>query len=102
MEKMDSHSHKDNKSFSLINGSFASQDAIHLIGSMVNTKIAYHENCILKTMDEEDIKHREKRIRELQNDWKQLRDDLLVATGPQALKLELKWENRFLEDASLV
>jgi len=53
-------------------------------------------------MDEEDIKHREKRIRELQNDWKQLRDDLLVATGPQALKLELKWENRFLEDASLV
>lgn len=100
MEKMDSHSHKDNRSFSLINGSFTSHEAIHLIGSLVAAKIAYHENCILKSMDEEDIKHRERRIRELQNDWMQMRNELSTEQGLHALKMDLKWENRVLADVN--
>ncbi len=52
----------------LIQGSFNSKDAIELIIRLINVKIQFHENKISKTHNEEDIKMRERRIKQLQND----------------------------------
>ncbi|MEO5592434.1 MAG: hypothetical protein ABIR15_02740 [Chitinophagaceae bacterium] len=52
----------------LIKGSFNSKDAIELITQLINVKIQFHENKIGKTHNEEDIKMRERRIKQLQND----------------------------------
>ena len=52
----------------LINGSFDSKDGIELITQFIDVKIKFHENKISKAHTEEDIKMRERRIKQLQND----------------------------------
>lgn len=57
----------------LINGLFSPQDAIDLLTKMTHIKVAYHEAQI-KTFDhEEDVKSREKRIKELQQSLQEAR-----------------------------
>ena len=50
----------------LIDGSFSTQDALDIITGMIHVKIRFHENKIARSANEEDIKSREKRIKELQ------------------------------------
>lgn len=50
--------------------------SIGLITQIVNLKIKYHENQIAKTSNEEDIKFRESKIKQLQNDFLQLRNQV--------------------------
>lgn len=61
----------------LIKGSFDKSEALELISQMVHVKIKYHENKIKGSEKEEDIKMREKRIKQLQHEFHELRTQLL-------------------------
>ncbi len=67
----------------LIKGRFEIEDAINLITKLVETKIKYLESKINNQgfNSEEDIKRREKRIIELQNELKQVRDNFLLLSS---------------------
>lgn len=52
----------------LIKGSFNTKDAMELINQFIQVKIKFHENKISNTHNEEDIKMRESRIKQLQDD----------------------------------
>lgn len=57
----------------LLKGHFSPQETIDMLSQMLNIKIAFHENKISHSDQEEDIKMREKRIRELQNELTELK-----------------------------
>ena len=52
----------------LIQGKFSKKDAIEILTQMIHVKIKFHENKIHSQSSEEDIKMRERRIRQLQKD----------------------------------
>ena len=52
----------------LIQGNFSAKDAIDIITQMIHIKIKFHENKISNNSNEEDIKMREKKIKQLQKD----------------------------------
>ncbi len=53
-------------SFQLIKGAYSKEDAISLLTRLVDAKIKYHEEKIQHADAEEDIKMRENRIKQLQ------------------------------------
>ena len=58
----------------LIDGNFSQRDAEAIISSMIQLKIKFHERKIEEdNLQEEDIKMREKRIIELQNNLKEFK-----------------------------
>ncbi len=57
----------------LIQGQFSSKDAIDIIAQMIHVKIKFHEGKIAQHANEEDIKMRERRIKELQKDLFEVR-----------------------------
>lgn len=57
----------------LIQGQFSKKDAIDLITQMIHIKIKFHEENINDDDNEEDIKMREKRIKQLQKDLHEAR-----------------------------
>jgi hypothetical protein len=57
----------------LINGFFSKKDALDILSQMVHQKIKYHESKINLSGSEEDIKTREKRIKDLQRDLFEVR-----------------------------
>lgn len=59
-----------------INGSFSNEDAAELISQLIDVKIKFHENKINQTQNEEDVKLREKRIIQLQNELRNLKEEL--------------------------
>lgn len=52
----------------LIHGEFSAKDAIDLLTQMIHAKIRFHEAKINKDSNAEDVKMRERRIRQLQKD----------------------------------
>jgi hypothetical protein len=60
----------------LINGMFDGRDTIDLISEIVKVKILFLENKINATSSEEEIKMRENRIKQLQNDLKTLKEEV--------------------------
>jgi len=52
----------------LLTGSFEAKDAVNLLTQMIHVKIKYHEGKINNLSNEEDIKFREGRIKQLQKD----------------------------------
>lgn len=52
----------------LIQGQFNAKDAIDIITQIIHIKIKFHESKISNTSNEEDIKMREGRIKQLQKD----------------------------------
>ncbi|GAA4396727.1 hypothetical protein GCM10023187_05200 [Nibrella viscosa] len=52
----------------LINGHFGPQEALDILTQMVYVKIQFHENKITLSDNEEDIKTRERRIKDLQRE----------------------------------
>lgn len=60
----------------LIQGTFSNQDAIDLITQMINIKIKFQESKINSTSSEEEIKMREKRIKQLQKDLYDARKEI--------------------------
>lgn len=57
----------------LINGYFNAKDALDLMTQLVDAKVKFHESKITNTTSEEDIKIREKRIKDLQRELFELR-----------------------------
>lgn len=60
----------------LIQGQFSAQDAIDIITQMINVKIKFHESKINNAHNEEDIKMRERRIKQLQQQLHESRSDI--------------------------
>jgi len=60
----------------LIQGEFSAQDALELITHMIQVKIRYHEKKIATQSSEEDIKYRESKIKNLQKDLFELRNNI--------------------------
>jgi hypothetical protein len=58
----------------LIQGKFQTAEALDLISQLVNVKIKYHEDKIRGSEQEEDIKMRENRIKQLQKELAELRN----------------------------
>jgi phosphopantetheine adenylyltransferase len=52
----------------ILNGKFKYSEAFELIEKLMKVKIAFHEDKIIQNSSEEEIKMREARIKELQND----------------------------------
>ena len=59
----------------LIQGEFSGNDGIELIAQMIQVKIKYHENKINNHSNEEDIKSFEVKIKQLQNELFELRQN---------------------------
>jgi len=57
----------------LIKGHFSAADSLELIDNIIRQKIKFQENKIQQNSSEEDIKMREKRIKELQDNLAELR-----------------------------
>ena len=74
----------------LLKGHFEAADALQIIGSLIDCKIKYHEGKIDKLTQEEDIKMRENRIIQLQNDFEKIRN--YVASVKNGLDLEAEIE----------
>lgn len=60
----------------LIKGNYDSKEAFELISRLVQVKIDFHEKQIASGQSEEDIKMRERRIKELQDELMQARERL--------------------------
>lgn len=57
----------------LIKGTYPMSEGLELILRMIDLKIRYHESKINRLDNEEDIKMREQRIKELQNEASRVR-----------------------------
>jgi hypothetical protein len=60
----------------LIEGEFSTNDTLELITQMIQVKIKYHETKIGKSENEEDIKNREAKIKRLQKNLYELRNNI--------------------------
>ena len=60
----------------LIEGEFKSNDALDLITQMIHVKIKYHEGKINNSEVEEDIKARETKIKRLQKELFEFRNQI--------------------------
>ena len=69
----------------LISGEFGVADALDIITQMIQIKIKYHEGKIDRDSSEEDIKHRESKIKQLQKELFQLR----AGIGPEMKTMKL-------------
>ena len=76
----------------LIEGAFNSNDAIELIAQMINIKIKYHENKINSQSNEEDIKTREAKIKQLQKELFELRKTINLKTNSVKVEAIIKIE----------
>ncbi|MBN8701781.1 MAG: hypothetical protein J0M08_01865 [Bacteroidetes bacterium] len=65
----------------LIQGAFGKEDAVSLLTQIIHVKIKFHENKIQKSHNEEDIKMRESRIKQLQKELYELRSAVNSITG---------------------
>lgn len=52
----------------LIQGQFNNKEALELITQMIHVKIKFHENKIYNNGNEEDVKYRETKIKNLQKE----------------------------------
>ncbi|MCY7421407.1 MAG: hypothetical protein LH478_06640 [Chitinophagaceae bacterium] len=64
----------------LIQGQFNATDALALITQMIQIKIKFHENKINGESNEDDIKSRESKIKRLQKNLHEIRQEI-AATG---------------------
>lgn len=64
----------------LIEGEFNSNDALELITQMIHVKIKYHENKTSNSEIEEDIKAREAKIKSLQKNLFELRNNMKASS----------------------
>jgi hypothetical protein len=70
----------------LIKGQFDAQDALDMLTTMTQIKVRYHERQIKAADSEEDIKLREKRIKDLQRDLQETRQ-YIAQHGQNGIRL---------------
>ncbi|MDB5241309.1 MAG: hypothetical protein JWP57_1934 [Spirosoma sp.] len=71
----------------LINGRFSPHDALAILTKMTHIKVSYQEEQIKASDREEDIKSREKRIKELQQNLQEART-YMAAHGQHSVSLQ--------------
>ncbi len=64
----------------LIEGQYSNNEAMELLTQLIHVKIKFHENKISGQCTEEDIKSRERRIKQLQKDLYEVRN-FITAKG---------------------
>ncbi len=69
----------------LIEGQFSAEEAIDIITKMVHVKIKFHEDKIHAHANEEDIKMREKKIKQLQKELFEVRRFIDTKKGKVAM-----------------
>lgn len=84
---------KKELNLSLINGAFSPVEAIELLARMVQVKIRFHEDKIEKSQETEDIKMREMRIKQLQQNLEQLRHQVAGGNSLWKVNAEVLLEN---------
>lgn len=77
-------------SIQLIQGTFNSKEVVEIITEMIHVKIKYHENKISKSSNEEDMKYRETKIKNLQKELYKLRNDLDSKNGNVIMNASIK------------
>lgn len=70
----------------LIQGSFSKEEALHILTEVIRVKIKFHEAKIEASSNEEDIKMRERRIKQLQKDFSEARLFMLSKGGRMELQ----------------
>lgn len=70
----------------LLKGEFSAVEAVEIIARMIEVKIEFHESKIERSDNEEDIKMRERRIKQLQNELYELKKSL--KPGSDTLSLQ--------------
>jgi len=75
----------------LIQGQFSAQEAIDIITQMINVKIKFHESKINNAHNEEDIKMREQRIKQLQQHLHESRSYIANQGGMIEITSELSF-----------
>lgn len=78
---------------SLIKGNFTSKEAMELITELIHVKIKFHENKIKLADQEEDIKMREKRIKQLQKELYEVKNYIDRKKGNISLFGEINLNN---------
>ena len=58
----------------LIQGKFSAQEAIEIVTQLIHVKVKFHESKIQLDRSEDDIKMRERRIKQLQKDLYEFRN----------------------------
>lgn len=76
----------------LIHGHFEAKDAIEILTHMIHVKIRFHESKITSTSSEEEIKMREKRIKQLQKDLYEARVFIEKQKGAIDMDASLNFE----------
>jgi len=77
-------------SIQLIQGTFNSKEVVEIITEMIHVKIKYHENKISKSSNEEDMKYRETKIKNLQKELYKIRNDLDSKNGNVTMNALIK------------
>jgi len=72
----------------LIEGQFNKKEALDLITQMIHIKIKFHENKINNNSNEEDVKYRETKIKNLQKELFELK--YYLDNNGNSVKLEAK------------
>jgi hypothetical protein len=62
----------------LIDGNFSQNEALELLTQLIHVKIKFHESKIEKSQNEEDIKMRERRIKQLQQSFYEAKQLILT------------------------
>lgn len=65
----------------LIKGTYSKEDALQIVQQIIQVKINFHEEKISLSENEEDIKMREKRIKDLQSDLAVFRRAIYAQSG---------------------
>lgn len=74
----------------LLEGEFTLKDAIDLINQMIQVKIKFHENKINNSELEEDIKARESKIKKLQHNLLELKNNISLSTNSVKLNATIQ------------
>ena len=74
----------------ILNGQFEASDALHILTEFVKVKIRYHEGKIEAESLEEDVKLRETRIRQLQNELEGIRNLVTKTNTGVVLKCDIE------------
>ena len=72
----------------LIEGQFTNKEALDLITQMIHIKIKFHENKINNNSNEEDVKYRETKIKNLQKELFELK--YYLDNNGKSVQLEAK------------
>jgi len=73
----------------LIEGTFSNADALHLIEQIFQTKIKFHESKIAELSVEEDIKSREGKIKALQQELAEFKQEMKAKSGSVSVASEV-------------